>query len=69
MIVYKSSAFKVSGIEFCCNRMAKELLIGAISTSRWADDDLEFRIENQRLAYCPYCGTRIENKLRLKNDK
>lgn len=66
MKIYKSSAFDVSGIDFCCKRMAVDVLLGAIKTTPWTDHGLCFKLGEQSIAYCPSCGAKVENILRQR---
>jgi len=68
MKIYKSDAFEVSGIDFCCKRMAEDVLLGAIKTIPWTDHGLCFKLGEQSIAHCPSCGAKIENILRQRKD-
>jgi hypothetical protein len=74
MIIYKSNSIDVTRIDFCCETMAKNILLGSYTTCPWTDHPLVFHINNINTAYfplrhCPNCGAKIETKLLLKVDE
>lgn len=68
MKIYKSTDFDVSGVDFCCKRMAEDVLLGAIKTTPWTDHGLCFKIGERSIAYCPNCGAKIENIFRQEEE-
>lgn len=67
MKIYKSTDFDVSGIDFCCKRMAESVLLGSIKTTPWTDHGLCFEMGEHYIAHCPFCGNKIENIYRPKD--
>lgn len=70
MKVYVDGKNNVSKIEFCCPKMAQDILLCEIQTRRWTDHPLVFwQVDNKGtrvgrpLKYCPNCGSKIDNKV------
>jgi hypothetical protein len=52
----------VTKIEFCCDKMAEDILLGVVKTSEWTDHPLVFRAGDYRLSHCGHCGAKIEGE-------
>jgi len=63
MRIYKATDFDVCRIDFCCKDMAKDILLGQVTTTTWTDHPLKFRAGNYILSHCGHCGAKIEGEL------
>lgn len=53
----------VTKIEFCCDRMAEDILLGEVATRHWTDHPLGFWTKcGYRLGHCGHCGAKIEGE-------
>ena len=65
-IKIKNGCHNVSKIEFCCGKMAEDILLGNVKTSTWTDHPLNFWIKDDngnllyRLSHCGHCGAEIK---------
>lgn len=59
----KYGLFGVTGIEFCCGRMAEDVLFGKVTTAHWTDHPLVFSVGDYRIKHCGHCGAKIEGEL------
>ena len=63
MKVYVHGNFNgVTKIEFCCDKMAEDILLGAVKTARWTDHPLVFKAGDYKLSHCGHCGVKIEGE-------
>jgi len=69
MIIYRDTRNGVTGIEFCCRKMAEFILLGSVVTGPWTDHDITFSIATKdgsrgmQITNCPRCGAKIVNEL------
>lgn len=54
----------VKRIEFCCDEMAKDILLGEIKTKPWTDHPLGFWLWEHRILHCPSCGAEVQGECR-----
>ncbi len=59
----KYSPLKVIGIDFCCGKMAEDILFGRVITRTFTDYKLGFWAKNYHLIHCGHCGAKIEDKV------
>jgi hypothetical protein len=53
----------VTKIEFCCDKIAEDVLLGRVGTRPWTDHPLVFWTKDgYRLLHCPSCGAKIEGE-------
>lgn len=52
----------VTKIEFCCDDMAEDILLGIVKTRKWTDHPLQFFAGDYRLSHCGHCGAKIEGE-------
>lgn len=58
----------VTKIEFCCDKMAEDILFGVVTTRAWTDHPLGFYVKDDdkwggyRLSHCGHCGAKIEGE-------
>jgi hypothetical protein len=73
MIIYKSNSVEVKKIDFCCETMARNVLLGIIKPYTWTDHPLIFYINDENnhfsIRHCPNCGSKIETKFLLEADE
>ena len=59
----------VTKIEFCCGDMAKDILLGVVTTRPWTDHALGFWVRDDgkwngyRLSHCGHCGAKIQGEV------
>lgn len=65
-IKIKNGCHNVSKIEFCCGKMAKDILFGKVKPTLWTDHPLNFWVMNDThnekiylLKHCGHCGAKI----------
>jgi len=63
MKVFKNGSFNVVKIEFCCPKMAEDILLGTVKTRPWTDHPLPFFIGDYKLDHCGHCGAKIEGSV------
>ncbi len=66
MKIFTTGSFnKVKKIEFCCSKLAEDILLRRVRTNPWTDHPLHFWALGADgnflpLAHCPHCGAKIE---------
>lgn len=64
MKIYVHGPFNgVTKIEFCCDEMAKDILLRKVKTRPWTDNALGFWVGDYRLSHCGHCGAKIEGEI------
>lgn len=58
----------VTKIEFCCDEMSRDILLGKITTQPWTDHPLSFWVRDRddngyKLSHCGHCGAKIKGEL------
>lgn len=70
----KHGLFGVTGIDFCCDKMADDVLFGKVTTRPWTDHPLNFYVKDKtnngyHLSHCGHCGAKIEGEIYRDSDK
>lgn len=63
MKIYKADDFAVCRIDFCCSRMAQDILLGVVTTKHWTDHGLPFFVGDYQLSHCGHCGAKIQGEV------